>query len=485
MTCTTCSARLPDGTAFCGTCGAHTSKRRDSLTGLLFDGRYRIEAKLAAGGFGSIYRATHVPTGSRVALKVLHPDLASDPTLNARFRREAAVLAALRDPHTIETYEHGQAADGTLYIAMELLTGRSLQAELRTQGPLPWWRMLAIMRGVCRSLIEAHALGIVHRDLKPANIHLEHRNGKPDFVKVLDFGIVKVIGNASLAGLGGPGGEEEDDDESAITRVGQAIGTLEYMSPEQIVGGEIDRRTDLYTLGVVAYEMITGRRPFADASGPTSLMTALMTREPVAPSTMFHQGCLPEAVDRLILRCLASDPEQRFADASELAEAIDAALLAAATPVVLSRTTTLPGSGPSPRAPSSAPAPRPAPTLRPAPSISSPSMAAMAALDDGDVTNVDVVPLFDPEWEPDLGRSAPRLARTPHLDEPPAPPSFKAARGSTVTVTPMKLVAVAAAQAARSAQPAPPRLPVLRLAAWAMGLLASGIGLGVIVASLA
>ncbi len=473
MTCTTCSASLPDGTAFCGTCGARTSKRRDSLTGLLFDGRYRIEAKLAAGGFGSIYRATHVPTGSRVALKVLHPDLASDPMLNARFRREAAVLASLRDPHTIETYEHGQAADGTLYIAMELLTGRSLQAELRTQGPLPWWRMLAIMRGVCSSLIEAHALGIVHRDLKPANIHLEHRSGKPDFVKVLDFGIVKVLGNANLAGLGGPDGEDDDDDESAITRVGQAIGTLEYMSPEQIVGGEIDRRTDLYTLGVVAYEMITGRRPFADASGPTSLMTALMTREPVAPSTMFHRGCLPEAVDRLILRCLASDPEQRFADASELADAIDEALLAAATPVVFSRATTLPGSGPSPRAPS------------PSPSISAPAMAAMTSLDDADVTKVDAVPLFDPEWEPDLGRSASRLARTPHLDPPPAPPSFKAARGSTVTVTPVKLAAVAAPKRQPEAPPAPQRLPVRRIAAWAMALLASGIGLGAIVASLA
>jgi serine/threonine-protein kinase len=471
MTCTTCSARLPDdGTAFCGTCGAHTSKRRDSLTGLLFDGRYRIEAKLAAGGFGSIYRATHVSTGARVALKVLHPDLASDPTLNARFRREAAVMASLHDPHTIETYEHGQATDGTLYIAMELLTGQSLQAELRTQGPLPWWRMLAIMRGVCSSLIEAHALGIVHRDLKPANIHLEHRNGKPDFVKVLDFGIVKVLGNAGLAGLGGPGGDDDDDDESAITRVGQAIGTLEYMSPEQIVGGEIDRRTDLYTLGVVAFEMITGRRPFADAAGPTSLMTALMTREPVAPSTMFHRGGLPEAVDRLILRCLASDPEQRFADASELADAIDEALLAAATPVVFSRTTTLPGSGPSPRAP------------RSSPSISVPSISAMTSLDEGDVTNVDVVPLFDPEWEPDRGRSAPRLARTPHLDSPPEPPSFRAARGSTVTVTPLKLAAAARPQLAQSAQP---RMPMLRLAAWATALLASGIGLGALVASLA
>jgi serine/threonine-protein kinase len=388
-----------------------------------------------------------VPTGARVALKVLHPDLARDPVLSVRFRREAAVLASLRDPHTVETYEHGEAADGTLYIALELLTGRSLQAELRSQGPLPWWRILGIMRGVCSSLIEAHALGVVHRDLKPANIHLEHRGGRPDFVKVLDFGIVKVLDDSEL------------DEDAEITRVGQAIGTLEYMSPEQIVGGQVDRRTDLYTLGVVAYEMITGRRPFADATGPTGLMTALMTRAPVPPSTLFHRDCLPAAVDRLILRCLARDPQDRYADASELAAALDD-ILEHASPAAFAPRSTLPGSGPY-RAPS-------------IPSSGS-SMPGLAAMDDGDVTSVDAVPLFDLQWEPDLDRSSDRLARTPHLDTPPDPPSFKAARGSTVSVSPAQIVRPVA----------PSRFGALKLAAWAMALLAGGIGLGVIVSSLA
>ncbi len=462
MNCTGCTAELPQGTAFCGGCGART-KRRDSLTGLLFDGRYRVEAKLAAGGFGSIYRATYAQTGARVALKVLHPDLARDPVLSARFRREATVLASLRNPHTIEAYEHGEAADGTLYIAMELLTGRSLQAELRTQGPLPWWRILPILRGVCSSLIEAHAHGIVHRDLKPANIHLEHRGGKPDFVKVLDFGIVKVLDGSDL------------DEEAEITRVGQAIGTLEYMAPEQIVGGRIDGRTDIYTLGVVAYEMITGRRPFADAAGPTGLMTALMTRSPMAPSLLFHRDCLPAEVDRLILRCLALDPQDRYADARELAAAIDE-ILAHASPSAFSPRSTLPGSGPY-RAPT---APRPSVSSI-IPAVATPRTGAgstitgMAALDDGDVTSVDAVPLFDPAWEPALDRSSDRLARTPHLDPPPDPPRFKAARGSTVSVSPVKVVHPVA----------PRRFARLRLAAWAMALLASGVGLGMLVVSLA
>src|SRR5690606_14837192 len=141
MSCKACTTKVPQRAAICGVCGSRTSKRRDSFTGMMFDGRYRVGEKLAAGGFGAIYRARDASTNAPVALKVLHPDLASDATLCARFRREAAVLASLRDPHTIETYEHGAAADGTPYIVMELLTGRSLQAELREQGPLPWRRM--------------------------------------------------------------------------------------------------------------------------------------------------------------------------------------------------------------------------------------------------------------------------------------------------------------------------------------------------------
>ena len=190
-------------------------ERRDPLVGNLLDHRFRIDARLAAGGFGAIYCATDVRSNHEVALKVLHGNLTADPMIVARFRREGEMLASLRDPHTVTAYELGEAADGTLYIAMELLRGETLYDAYKKQGgPLPWRRVTAIARAVCSSLAEAHDRGIVHRDLKPANIHLQERDGKRDFVKVLDFGIAKILHG---------GGQ----DEAELTQAGQMIGTFE------------------------------------------------------------------------------------------------------------------------------------------------------------------------------------------------------------------------------------------------------------------
>ena len=310
MLCRSCHSDLPAGAAFCGVCGFRTRERGASLVGTIVDGRYQLEERIAAGGFGAIYRATHVETGHDVALKVLHADLAADDNLAARFRREGATLARLRDPHTVMTYEVGEAPDGTLYIAMELLRGTSLHQRFHTAGRIPWRAMLAIMRGVCSSLAEAHALGIVHRDLKPANIHLE-AEPTPDFVKVLDFGVAKLVaGGAS-------------DDGSELTRIGTAIGTVDYMSPEQLVSGPCDGRSDIYALGVVAYEMMTGQRPFAEASGPISLITAVFTK---VPAPLAAVADAPQAVEALIMRCLERDPESRFQHVGQLMAAIDAVL---------------------------------------------------------------------------------------------------------------------------------------------------------------
>jgi serine/threonine-protein kinase len=281
-------------------------ERRDPLVGTVLDERFHIDFQLAAGGFGAIYRATDVLSDAEVALKVLLPRLASDRSVVERFRREGKTLANLRDPHTITAYELGEAPDGTLYIVMELLHGESLYQRFRSHGRLPWRRIVHIARGVCSSLAEAHAAGIVHRDLKPANIHLETRDNDTDFVKVLDFGIAKIVqGN----------GPEHNE----LTQAGTMIGTVDYMSPEQMVGGEMTPGSDIYTLGVVMYEMITGRTPFADAQTATAILAAVLTRTPEPLSSYVR---VPGALDQIVARCLEREPNNRFMDVTELADAL-------------------------------------------------------------------------------------------------------------------------------------------------------------------
>ncbi len=280
-------------------------ERIDPLMGTVLDKQYRIDFRLASGGFGAIYRATHVETAQQYALKILHAELATaDANVIARFRREAATLSQLRSPNTIQAYGGlGEAADGSLYIVMELLHGESLYEQFRAKGVLAWERVVKIGRQVCTSLAEAHALGIIHRDLKPANIHLE---GTDDFVKVLDFGIAKITHDSEL-------------DSSELTQAGQMIGTFDYMAPEQMVGGQCSGKTDIYTLGIVMYEMICGRRPFSDASSPTAMLAALLTQ---APPPLGVRG-VPEGLEQILLKCLEREPQHRYDDVNELALDLD------------------------------------------------------------------------------------------------------------------------------------------------------------------
>ncbi len=282
---------------------------QDPFIGTLLNGRFTIQSKLGEGWFGAVYGGVQEGTGRRVAIKVLHPEMTQDRNVVARFRREGQVLCNLRDAHTITTYDFDQTPEGTLFIAMELLEGKSLYDVFRNESPVEWRRMIQIVSESCSSLSEAHTQGIIHRDLKPENIHLEKRSGNPEFVKILDFGIAKVVHGEGFG----------SNEQPQLTATGQTLGTLEYMSPEQLMGKPLDGRSDIYGLGVVTYELLTGQLPFPDATGPAALIAAQLRKVPPPLSSVNPK--IPHAVDRVVLKMLEKDRNHRFADADALCAA--------------------------------------------------------------------------------------------------------------------------------------------------------------------
>ncbi len=411
MKCPTCNSDMEAGAKFCGVCGNHLpdtpipglgapaagapvmAAPSDPYIGQLLNNRFQVESKLGEGGFGAVYKGTQKVTNRSVALKLLHPEMTRDENLVARFRREGLVLCNLKDAHTITTYDFDQTQDGTLYIAMELLEGRSLHDVFHSDAPVDWERMLTIMSQMCSSLAEAHEQGIVHRDLKPENVHLEKRSGNPEFVKILDFGIAKVM-HGDAGGLGGGSPQ--------LTATGQTLGTLEYMSPEQLMGKQLDGRSDVYAMGVVAFELMTGRLPFPDAKGPAGLITAQLRKTPPAPSTANPKGSIPREVDQLIAKMLEKDKKNRHENMTELRAAIDNILALhksgelgrTQTPVPQVQRTPTPVPAAPPRASTPAPAPRaqtPAPAPAPAPGKTAPTTKAALAASQGNRTFMWVV----------------------------------------------------------------------------------------------
>ncbi|MBI4509412.1 MAG: protein kinase [Deltaproteobacteria bacterium] len=290
----------------------------DPMIGRTLNNRYLIESKLGEGGFGAVYQGKQLQIGREVALKLLHPEMARDPNLVARFRREGAVACNLRDAHTITTYDFDQTADGILYIAMELLKGRSLHDVFHQEAPLPWERVFHVIEQMCSSLGEAHAHGFVHRDIKPENIYLENRPGHDDFVKILDFGIAKIVGG------------DIGNKNPQLTATGQTLGTLEYMSPEQLMGKQLDGRSDIYAMGVLAYELLTGHLPFPDAQGPAALIAAQLKRTPEPPSVACPEARIPQGVDQVIFRMIEKDLTKRFQNVGEVRTAVVELLMSAA-----------------------------------------------------------------------------------------------------------------------------------------------------------
>ncbi len=279
----------------------------DPVIGQTLNNRFVIESKLGEGGFGAVYKGVQKGTNRIVAIKLLHPEMTRDSNVVERFRREGQVLCSLKDAHTVTTYDFDQTPDGTLFIAMELLEGRSLHDVFATEAPIDWRRMLKIITEMCSALAEAHAMGVVHRDLKPENVHLEKRPGNDEFVKILDFGIAKML-KGEDGGTSGP----------QLTALGQTLGTLEYMSPEQLMGKPLDGRSDVYAMGVLAHELITGKLPFPDAVGPALLITAQLRSVPPALSTVRPDKDIPPEVDALVLRMLEKTCEGRFENVTVL-----------------------------------------------------------------------------------------------------------------------------------------------------------------------
>jgi serine/threonine protein kinase len=287
----------------------------DRLVGRTLNNRYLVQRKIGEGGFGAVFEGTQVATERPVALKVLHPQSVSDPTVVARFRREAEACSKLRSSHTVIIYDFDQTEDGVLYLAMELVRGQSLQDIQRTAGIIPVERCLGILDQVAEALGEAHDQGIVHRDMKPENIMVEVREGN-DFVKVLDFGIAKIV-----SGDGGKAGP-------ALTAIGQTVGTLEFMSPEQLRGKPLDGRSDIYALGMVAYEMLTGELPFKKTKSTTDIIQFHLQSPPPPPSSLKTEAEIPPAVDELVQKMCAKSRADRHANTDELRRHIQDTLAA-------------------------------------------------------------------------------------------------------------------------------------------------------------
>lgn len=280
--------------------------------GQVVGGRYRVERELGTGGMGAVFAATDLTTGARVALKMMRAELAADLRAVERFRREGAALAAIRHPAVVQIREVGEAG-GALFLAMELLEGETLAARLERTGPMSPSALLPIVLGLCEGLAAAHAGGIIHRDVKPSNIHLPdpaalaqaERTGAVAPVKLVDFGVARVRGY------------------SKVTSTGLAVGTLRYMAPEQLAGGAIDERVDVYALGVVIYEALAGEHPFARTAGEDLIGTILVGR--MTPLSSLRPD-LPPALTRVVHRAMARLPTERIASASALAQAFRSAL---------------------------------------------------------------------------------------------------------------------------------------------------------------
>ncbi len=274
----------------------------EPLIGRIFDGKYRLDERLGGGGMGTVYRATHLLIDRAVAIKVLDTRFRDDAT-RLRFHREARAAGRLQHPNAVSVTDFGATEDGYVYIVMELLEGQTLQYVIARESPLERARAVSFMLQICAAVAAAHEAGIIHRDLKPGNIFITQRANVPAGIKVLDFGIAKIVADAI-----------REEDRQTLTQVGSIIGTPRYMSPEQCEGKALTPASDVYSLGLMLYDMLTGVAPFV---GSTSLAIAMKqaSQPPRPPRELV--GTIPAALEAIIMRALEKDPVRRPLDAGE------------------------------------------------------------------------------------------------------------------------------------------------------------------------
>jgi eukaryotic-like serine/threonine-protein kinase len=290
------------------------------LVGQTIAGKYKVVRLLGEGGMGCVYQGEQIlgTTTRKVAVKTLHKHLSHDESIKARFKREVGTVAALEHPNTIQVFDFGTMEDGTLYIVMEFVQGRSVADVLEKDGAMQPDRVVNILRQVVGSLEEAHNHGIVHRDLKPDNVVLAERAGQKDWVEVLDFGIAKRS-------------SEHDPNEAKLTQQGMVLGTPPYMSPEQFTGQPIDVRSDIYALGVMGYEMLTGRLPW-EANTAWEWASKHMTEPPTPLERQPLGPNVPEAMRSAITRALAKNKDERFASVREFFDAFSGGVAPVSVP---------------------------------------------------------------------------------------------------------------------------------------------------------
>jgi tRNA A-37 threonylcarbamoyl transferase component Bud32 len=285
----------------------------DPLLGRVIDDKYRIEAEIGAGGMATIYRATRLKIGDVVAIKILHGELLREPKFAERFQREAQAAARLKHPNVVTVHDFGVSDDGVIYLVMELVEGRNLRAMIKDDGPMPTAMAAEIIRQVCAALTEAHRQNTIHRDIKPANIAVTPCDDGPR-VKVLDFGIASLRGGTMMT----------------FTQTGTVMGTPAYMSPEQCLGEDLDGRSDIYSAGVVLFEMLCGVVPF---NSPTATAVVMQHVQQAPPPLRVLNVSISPAVEAVVLRALAKRREDRQQSAKQLADELSAAVAGTSAPL--------------------------------------------------------------------------------------------------------------------------------------------------------